>query len=69
MEQNDEGQGGLINTKWDIKSLITTFQEFNSLETFFKFIRKIQDKSQFELRVLEFKGPKGTSNTFEVFCP
>jgi hypothetical protein len=58
-----------VNSKWDVKQLLTRFQEFNSLETFFKFVKKIQDKSQFELRLTEFKGPRNNNNLFEVFCP
>lgn len=69
MIDQSEGQSGLINTKWDIKGLITSFQEFKSLEVFFKFVKKIQDKSQFELRISEFKGPRATTNFFEIFCP
>lgn len=61
--------GGLINCRLDIKKLIDHFQEFTSLEAWFKFIKKIQDKCQFELRIAEFRGYKGNNNTLEVFCP
>ncbi|CDW87327.1 UNKNOWN [Stylonychia lemnae] len=66
---DSQENGGLMNCRNDIKKLIDMFQEFKSLDLLFKFIKKIQDKSQIELRVAEFRGFKGNSNTIEVFCP
>jgi len=63
------GEGALINSRHDIKGLIEGFQEFRSMEAFFRFVAKVQEKGQFELRVSEFKGYKGIQNTIEVFCP
>eukprot|EP00347_Sterkiella_histriomuscorum_P006710 403351732 len=65
MESSDGG--GLINCRMDLKKMIDTFQEFTTLESLFKFIKKIQDKSQFELRIAEFRGYKGNTNTIEIF--